>query len=390
MPPLGGAVLKNGLSRRAILLSVILAWQVAGPLPAASREPCGVPQAGGDWEVTSQAEAGIDAGRLCDLIDRIATPDANIHSVLIVRNGKLVFEHYHAGDDQKWGQSLPDAEQGPDIKHDVRSISKSVTSLLIGIALDRKLIPDLDRPVFSFFPEYAAVHTPAKDRILLRHLITMSSGIEWNENVPYTSARNSEIIMSSIMPKPYRYVLDQPLAAEPGTVWNYSGGGVALLGAVIQKVTGQRLEEFAREALFKPLGITEFEWATMANGEAAAASGLRLRSRDMAKLGLLVLSGGKWNGKSVVSAEWLRESLQPRFSTEYGHYGYLWWLESFTVANKTVDSAEALGLGGQRIIILPTLDMVIVTTTGRYGIPDGWKATVPLINEFILPAAVPQ
>jgi CubicO group peptidase (beta-lactamase class C family) len=307
--------------------------------------------------------------------------------VLIVRGGKLVFEHYHPGTDQIRGLSLPGTEQGPDIKHDVRSVSKSVVSLLIGIALDRKLIPDLDRPVFSYFPEYAAARTPAKDRILLRHLISMSSGIEWDENTPYTSAHNSEVMMN-MMPQPYLYVLNQALAAEPGTVWNYSGGGVALLGAIIQKVSGKRLEEFAREALFTPLGIRDFEWSTMANGDAVPASGLRLRSRDMAKLGLLVLSGGKWNGRTIVAAEWIKESLTPRFSTEFGHYGYLWWLESFTVANQTVDSAEAYGLGGQRVIILPARDMIIVFTTGRYDIVDGWEVTVPLINDFILPATI--
>ncbi len=379
----------NAFSRLVVFFFAALTCQVTSFTPAHSRAPCGVPQAGGDWPVASQIEAGLDPERLCDLVDRIAALDANIHSVLIVRSGKLVFENYWAGADQKWGLSLPGTEQGPDIKHDVRSITKSVTSMLMGIALDRKLIPDLDRPVFSYFPEYAATRTPEKDRILLRHLITMSSGIEWNEMVPYTSARNSEIVMS-MMPKPYLYVLSQALAAEPGTVWNYSGGSVALLGAIIQKVSGQRIEEFARESLFTPLGITDFEWAKMADGDAAAASGLRLRPRDMAKLGLLVLSGGLWNGKSVVSAAWLEESLQPRFSTEYGHYGYLWWLEPFAVGNRAIASVAAFGLGGQRITILPTLDMVIVITTGRYEIVDGWKVTVPLIRDYILPAAVQQ
>ncbi len=377
---------ENSIARLAILLFLALAWHITSFLPAQSRAPCGVPQADGDWPVSSQAESDIDPERLCDLVDRIAALDANIHSVLIVRGGKLVFEHYRPGADQKWGGSLPATEQGPDIKHDVRSVSKSVTSLLAGIALDRKLIPDLDRPVFSYFPEYAAARTPEKDRILLRHLITMSSGIEWDESTPYTSARNSEIMMS-MMPQPYRYVLDQPVAAEPGTVWNYSGGGVALLGAIIQKVSGQRLEKFARETLFTPLGISDIEWAAMANGDASAASGLRLRSRDMAKLGLLVLSDGKWNGKTIVSTEWIEESLKPRFSTDYGQYGYLWWLESFTVAGKTMVAAEAYGLGGQRIAILPKLDMIIVITTGRYNIVDGWKVTIPLVNDYILPAA---
>jgi CubicO group peptidase (beta-lactamase class C family) len=231
-------VAANSIVRFALLLAIALALQILAISPTQSRAPCGVPQAGGDWPVASQAEAGLDPLRLCDLVDRIAALDANIHSVLMVRGGKLAFEYYHAGPDQKWGFSLPGTEQGPDIKHDVRSAGKSVISLLMGVALDRKLIPDLDRPVFSYFPEYAAARTPAKDRILLRHLITRSSGIEWDEITPYTSAHNSEIVMS-MMPQPYRYVLSQSLVAEPGTVWNYSGGGVALLGDIKQKTSGQ-------------------------------------------------------------------------------------------------------------------------------------------------------
>ena len=259
----------------------------------------------------------------------------------------------------------------------------------MGIALDRKLIADLDSPVFAFFPEYAAARTQAKDRIRLRHLITMSSGIDWNENVPYSSTKNSEVLMN-MMPQPYRYVLDQPLAADPGTGWNYSGGDVALLGAIIQKASGKTLEEFAREALFTPLGIADPEWSFMTNGDAAAASGLRLRSRDMAKLGQLVLADGMWEGKPVVPAEWLRELMRPRFPTEYGHYGYLWWISSYGAVTKTVDSVEASGLGGQRIIVLPKLDMVVVFTTGRYRIVDGWRVTSTLLEDFILPASIRQ
>jgi len=379
-------VFGNPLSPLAIVFFLALAWQIA--VPAHARAPCGSPQAGGDWPVAAQMEAGLDPERLCDLVDRLAVLDANIHSVLVVRGGKLVFEHYRPGTDEKWSRPLSGTEQGPDIKHDVRSVSKSVTSLLFGIALERKLISAIDSPVFTFFPEYAAARTQAKDRILLSHLITMSSGIAWDESIPYRDSRNSEVLMN-MMPQPYRYVLDQPLAAEPGTGWNYSGGDVALLGAVIQKASGKRLEEFVREALLTPLGISDIEWSTMANGD-AAASGLRLRPRDMAKLGLLVLSGGKWNGKTIVSAEWLRESLKPRFPTETAHYGYLWWIASFTAGNKTVASAEAFGLGGQRIIMLPTLDMVVVFTTGRYDIPDGWMVTSTLLEDFILPATLEQ
>jgi CubicO group peptidase (beta-lactamase class C family) len=171
--------------------------------------------------------------------------------------------------------------------------------MLAGIALDRKLIARLDEPVFKFFPEYASLSTSAKERILLRHLLTMSSGIAWDENPPYTDPENSERRMS-VAPHPSRYVFEQPLATESGKVWNYNGGSTVLLGAIVQKVTGKLLVDFAREVLFEPLGITDFDWVRMPNGAIAAASGLRLRSRDMAKFGQLMLSRGKWRGKQIV------------------------------------------------------------------------------------------
>jgi CubicO group peptidase (beta-lactamase class C family) len=357
---------------------------------ALAREPCGVPEiATGDWRIETQANSGIDPERLCDLIDQLGALNANIHGVLIVRGGALVFEHYRSGPDERWGRPLGETVHGPNIKHDVRSVSKSVVSLLTGIALDYKLVADIDRPVFIFFPEYASARTPAKDRILLHHLLTMSSGFAWDENRPYTDPKNSEVLMN-MMPEPYRYVLDQALTNEPGTKWNYSGGDVALLGAIIQKASGKRLAEFAREMLFDPLGITDFEWLDMPSGEVAAASGLRLRPRDMAKLGQLALDRGTWKGKQIVSAQWLTDSARPRFATETVHYGYLRWVASSQIANRKIDWFEAYGLGGQRIIVIPTLDLVVIFTTGRYNIVDRWKVTEDLLNNFILPAIRPH
>jgi CubicO group peptidase (beta-lactamase class C family) len=357
---------------------------------ALAREPCGIPEiATGDWRIETQVNSGIDPERLCDLVAQLGAPNANIHSVLIARGGALVFEHYRSGPDERWGRPLGETAHGPNIKHDVRSVSKSVVSLLTGIALERKLIADIDRPVFAFFPEYAAARSPAKDRILLHHLLTMSSGFAWDENRPYTDPKNSEVLMN-MMPEPYRYVLDQPLANEPGSKWNYSGGDVALLGAIIQKASGKRLADFARETLFDRLGITDFEWLDMRSGEVAAASGLRLRPRDMAKLGQLALDRGIWKGKQIVPAQWLTDSVRPRFATETVHYGYLWWVASSTIGSRKIDWFEAYGLGGQRIIVIPALDLVVIFTTGRYNIVDGWKVTEDLLNNFILPAIRPH
>ena len=147
---------------------------------------------------------------------------------------------------------------------------------------------------------------------------------------------------------------------------NAQGISTALLGAILQKVSQKPLAEFAREALFEPLGITEFEWMRMQSGEIGADGGLRLRPRDMAKLGQLVLSQGEWKGKRIVSASWLRKSLQKKIDLMRLHYGYQWWIGSSWVNSRTVEWFAAIGLGGQRIIIVPSLDLVVIFTAGFY------------------------
>jgi len=214
------------------------------------------------------------------------------------------------------------------------SVSKSVVSLLVGIALDRKLIASIDDPVFTYFPQYASLRTPEKDRILLRHLLSMRSGLQWDEvHTPYGTSTNSEHLMFKST-DPYRFVLEQPVQHEPDKEFNYSSGSTQLLAGMLQKATGKPLVEFAREALFEPLGITQFTWPNMpASGEIAAYYGLRLRPRDMAKIGELVLRKGMWNSRQVVSEAWIEESTQGRTTglKSVGIawdplYGYQWWI----------------------------------------------------------------
>jgi CubicO group peptidase (beta-lactamase class C family) len=376
---------------RVVFALIVGAW-CSAPLTLswANEQPCGVPKSGvDDWRIEAQTAVNIDPKPLCALIDNLETLKPNIHSVLVVRSGSLVFEHYRRGVDQRWGRDLGEVTHGPDGKHDVRSVSKSVVSLLIGIALDRKLIANIDQTIFTFLPQYASLRTPAKERISLRHLLTMSSGIAWNENIPYTDAQNSERRMIDA-PDPYRYVLEQPLMGEPGKVWNYSGGSTALLAAVLQRTSGKWVVKFARDELFTPLGITDLEWVQMpASGEFAAASGLRLRPRDMAKLGQLVISHGNWKGKPIVSAEWLKEATIARFPVETNYYyGYQWWISLSSVGGKKIDWFEAFGLGGQRIIIVPSLELVVVFTTGLYDMPKSWLSTTDLLDDYVLPAVV--
>lgn len=314
---------------------------------------------------------------------------ANIHSVLVIRNGALAFEHYRNGNDEIWEKSVSNAEHGPAIKHDLRSITKSVTSLLVGIALDRKLIASVDEPVFNYFPEHADLRTAGKARITLRHLLMMASGLEWDENIPYTNPKNSEIAMLSSDDR-YRFALQPRLLVEPGSEWNYSGGCTELLGAVVRKASGKPLEEFASETLFAPLGISDTGWAKYPDKMAAAASGLQLRPRDIAKIGQLVLKRGRWGDIEVVSEHWIREATSAQIgpNDRIYFYGYQWWLGRSLVNRREIPWVAGLGLGGQRLFIVPTLDLVCVVTAGHYT--DAMQNWLPLmiLNRDVLPSVV--
>jgi CubicO group peptidase (beta-lactamase class C family) len=368
-------------------------------LPAMAAE-CGTPTDFHDgWPVAAPDQEGLDPALICGIGPRLeALKEAQAHGVVIARHGRVVYELYFAGKD--WRQSMPlgDVKFDAATKHDMRSISKSVTSLLVGVAFDRGLLTDLDAPAFSFFPEYEALRTPEKDRITLRHLLTMSSGLAWDETtMPFTDPSNTYSQME-VAPRADHYVLAQPLAARPGEVFNYNSGSTELLGLILRKVSGKRLDAFATEALFDPLDIKDWDWEGTAGFNLAAASGLRLRPRDLAKIGQLVLQHGAWNGRQVVSSAWIDESIIPRLTGKglmlklapegISSYGYLWWLGRLPVDHPEHDLVAANGYGGQRLFILPDLDLVVVATAGDYGGKSQGLTGATVLTEFILPGVV--
>jgi len=263
--------------RRLGFAAVLMLAASATPALSQTSPACGVPAALGDgWVIDSPESVGLDGARLCAIAARLKETEADVHAVVIARHGKLVFEQYFPGYDDPWGAPEGQFDFDARTKHDMRSVSKSVISLLVGIAIDRKLIADPQQPVVKFFPEYSALKTPGWDSINLRHLLTMSSGISWDEARAWTDPRNDEPHLSKDA-DPIRYVLAKPVEAPPDTVWNYNGGGTDLLGNIIERVSGKPFADFAREALFDPLGITDWEWKTYENGKIAPAAGLRLR-----------------------------------------------------------------------------------------------------------------
>jgi CubicO group peptidase (beta-lactamase class C family) len=354
---------------------------------------CGSPTSLDDgWNTASPESAGMDETRLCGIAARLQLTGSEVHSVVVARHGKLVFEQYFPGVDQPWGEKEGPREFTATTKHDMRSASKSVISLLVGIAIDRKLIASADEPVVKFFGEYQAVKQAGWDAITLRHLLTMSSGIKWDETLPWGDPKNDEPHLA-FDEDPLRYVLSKPVAAPPDTLWSYNGGGTDLLGGILERVSGKPLETFAREALFQPLGITDLEWKNYPkNGKLAAAAGLRLRPRDAAKIGQLVLGGGMWNGEKIVSADWIEKSITPRFQAAgyFGgtlFYGYQWWMGRSLAGAKEVKWVAAFGWGGQRIFIVPELELVMMTTAAQYGKPKEGLAAMDILANIVIPAA---
>lgn len=376
------------IQRAAALALVFL---VAPTLPARAETPCGVPAALPDgWPIDTPENVGLDGARFCGIAARLKAADANVHSVVIVRHGKLVFEQYFSGYDNPWDKMDGRYDFDATTLHDMRSISKSVTSLLLGVAIDRRLIASADELVLKFLPDYAGAAAAGWERVTLRHLLTMSSGIAWDENRPWADPRNDEYRLYD-EPDPVRYVLSKPTVAPPDTVWAYNGGGAQLIATVIARTSKMPFEAFAREALLAPLGIAEWEWKASKNGAIAAYAGLRLRPRDAAKLGQLILNGGAWTGKRIVSQDWITQSIKPRFQAGgyFGglfFYGYQWWMGRTLSGDRDVPWIAAMGRGGQRVFIVPSADLVVMTTSGLYASPVQGQAALDMLYSVVFPA----
>lgn len=304
-----------------------------------------------------------------------------LHSVVVLHSGQVVLEHYGIGEDFSWGTSLGTVGFGPRTLHDVRSVTKSVTALLYGIALGDGLVPEPSMPLLASFPEYPELGAdPERVRLVVEHALTMSLGMEWREEIPYDSPANAEIAME-LAPDRYRFVLERPIVESPGARYSYNGGATALLGGLIARGTGGSLSDFAREALFTPLGIDSFEWMSGSDGVPSAASGLRLATRDLARIGELVLAGGEWDGRQVVPAGWLGEMLRPRLPIDWGgSYGYQWY-SGETNGHRWFGG---MGNGGQRLTILPDLGLVVAIAAGNYDDPEQGRTPEAVLRRVVL------
>ena len=311
------------------------------------------------WRTSSADEQALDRKKLKKLVKRIRRNDiSGIDSLLIVRNGYLVIESYFNG----WG---------PDDLHTLQSDTKSITSLLVGIARQQGFISSVDQKLLGFFPEYRRIKNvdDRKAAMSLRDLLTMRTGLNWSED-PYEGSPLWQL--NNCGCDWLKFTLDWRMREQPGTRFEYNSGGVILLGGVIRNASGIPTDLFAQRYLFDPLGITRVRWYYgKPDNLPHMGGGLNLRPLDMAKIGYLVLRRGRWGDQQVVAEDWLAESLQHSvtsvrtFAGRPVDYGYLWWLlhlDGEGIEGPDADVYTAAGAQGQWIFIIPKYDMVVVST----------------------------
>lgn len=366
---------------------------VVGAVASIGTAILGPRQAGAfEWRKVPPAEAGL-APDIESRLDKIIAEKRawGLHAVVVASRGKIVLERYFDGPDEAWGRPLGRVAFGPDTLHDLRSVTKSVLGLLYGIALAQGKVPPSDRPLLESFPEHADIATdPRFERLTIAHALTMTLGLEWNENIPYQDPNNSEIVMEKAADR-YRYIFSRPFMAEPGTRWTYGAAATALIGRLIVKGTGLSLPDFARAHLFDPVGIGPTVWTKGFNGEPSPSSGLRMTPRDLARIGQLVLNRGEWDGRQVVSADWLERSFKSYVAVdETRRYGYFWYLGDLPRGSDRplAQWVGAYGYGGQLLYVVPGLELVVAVTAGNYTDANHRTPPIGVIREVVL-ASVP-
>jgi CubicO group peptidase (beta-lactamase class C family) len=352
-----------------------------------------------ELDVGTLSEVGIDPA----LIEK-AVNDINrgkyieVHSMLIFKDNKLVFEDYFPGYKYQW--------DGPNYHgdlvawtasnlHCIHSDTKSITSACIGIAIDKGFIESVHQSIFDYLPDHQHFNTEGRDKITIEYLLTMTSGLDWEEwGAPYNSEDNPMIGIWFSDKDPITYILERAMKDEPGTSFTYYGGNMILLAEILRNATGMNIDEFSTKYLFEPLGIDSFDWWNrFENGVIEAASGLKMTPRDMIKVGVTFLNNGIWNGRRIISELWLEKSTTafpvnqdidvPGEDGEKLGYAYSWWTKQYSNSGQTINMFIALGWGGQKIMVLPEVNMVVVFTGGNYA---SEVKSFSILKKYIIPA----
>jgi CubicO group peptidase (beta-lactamase class C family) len=354
-------------------------------------------QVGDGWETASLESVGMDLAPLANLMDQLHRRNGHrVHAVLIVRHGRLVFEEYFEG------RTHPTFGEQPisfnrETEHCLSSVAKSFTATLLGIAIDHGFITGVDQSVFDFFPQLQDLNVGQRGGITLEHLVTMTSGLEWDESSrslrdPLNDLTAWLNLTRNTAQDPVRAVLERRMVAAPGALYRYGGGNTNVLGKAVQNAVGQRLDGFARDSLFEPLAIEKVWWWLLRDDFVYASGDIALRPRDMARFGLMYLNGGVWNGQMILSPGWVERSAtqyteiprsDPHFGTNgFAGYSYGWWIKNASYGGGVY---EASGWGGQTITVFPDLDMVVVLTGGSYWEPPRHSPEA-IVTRYVLPS----
>lgn len=323
----------------------------------------------GEFSVSSLEAEGLDARLIEQMTDLIIREEyKRINSLLILRNYKLVYENYFHG-------------YYADVLQNMYSAAKSITAILAGIAIDKGFITSVNARIVDLLPEYNQFENPdlRKEEITIEHLLNMSSGLDCDDWYQHTE---SQMQASQDWVK---FTLDLPMTHDAGSYGSYCTGGAVILGRIIEHQSGMSLEEFANLYLFKPLGITQYQWHIMPDGRPSGGGLFFLRPRDMARIGLLMLNHGVWNNEQIVSEGWVVQCSRNQIKLQgpFDGYGYLWWKQAFQ--NNTIETYFADGNGGQNIIVVPSERMVLVFTAGNQNTGVGLQ-NFGIVNNYILPA----
>lgn len=338
-----------------------------------------------DWSVSTAAAAGLSTRHIGDMENAIRSGAfKKITSVLLARHGQLVYEGYFDGSDL-------------DALRNTRSATKTVTSILTGIAIDHGLLSGVNARVFSFFKDKQPVRNPdpRKDEITIEDFLTMSSILECDDNNSFSNGNEERMYPLEDWVK---FTLDLPIRGFPtwttkpedsphGRSFSYCTAGTVTLGALLERATKMPVPEFAGKNLFRPLGINHAEWQFTPTGTAMTGGGLNLRSRDLLKLGQLYLDNGLWNKNRIISEQWVKESTRAHAQVDdETEYGYLWWLRKFGTGKTKHHAFLMQGNGGNKLAVFPELDLSVVLTSTNYNTSGMHHQTDQLLSEHILPA----
>ncbi len=316
-------------------------------------------------EVSTLQEADIDGGIMKVLSTFQENRNVNQRSFLVARNNKLVLEAYFNG----WNRER---------LQDMRSASKSVTSALVGIAIDRGDISGVDQKIYSFFDEYDSFDNwdPLKEEMTIQDFLQMRTGLDCNDRQGTAPASREHMYDYKDWVK---LVLDAKVIGNPGEQFVYCSGSPVVLGALVSNAAGMTIPRYAGDFLFDPLGIENYAWEYMPSGRVDTGGHLHLRPRDMLKFGLLFLNNGTWKDRQIISKQWVEESSTSYGQAEEFEYGYLWWANTFVVDGREIPTYFARGNGGQLIFVIPSLDTVVVFTAGKYN--ENWIDPIMRIME---------